>query len=176
MSNQSSYNYSFFQAAIRLSKILILLFFSLYFLLIALNNLLDYETNYTYLRHVLLMDTIPKASHLHSRAWNSPFLFSLVYNSLILWESLCGTVLLIGTFFLFKNLFQSPIAFQKAKSVGIVGLSLGLIQWLYFFILGAGEWFQMWQSSNYNGLPQAFRMSILILVFLLYYVQGEPDA
>ncbi|WP_244232609.1 DUF2165 family protein [Methylacidiphilum caldifontis] len=160
---------------IRLSKMIILLFFSFYFLLIALNNILDYQANFQFVQHILLMDSIDKVSPLHSRAWKSPNFHGFVYTLLIGWEAICGLVLFLGTAALFKNLFRSKEEFQQAKRWGSIGLFLGLCGWLFFFILGGGEWFQMWRSTSFNALPQAFRMAILILLFLSFFIQTEPE-
>lgn len=160
---------------VRLSKVLILLFFSLYFLLTALDNVLDYEANFQFVHHILFMDSIPQGSPLHSRAWKFHNLELLIYNCLIAWEGSCGSILFWGTGLLFKNLFRSREDFHRAKSWGTIGLFLGLCGWLFFFILGGGEWFQMWRSPAFNALPQAFRMAILTLVFFFFFVQPEPE-
>ena len=41
-----------------------------------------------------------------------------------------------------------------------------------------GEWFGMWMSSQWNGVPDAFRFFMTILGVLIYLVHrdDEPDA
>ena len=64
--------------------------------------------------------------------------------------------------------------FHQAKSVAIVGLTLGLAMWLVAFISVGGEWFLMWQSKTWNGQEAAFRMFTVLGIVLLLVAQ--PDA
>jgi predicted small integral membrane protein len=56
------------------------------------------------------------------------------------------------------------------------GLGLGLLLWQTGFIFIGGEWFSMWQSSTWNGVPAAFRCTILIGMTLLIVALPETDA
>jgi len=38
-----------------------------------------------------------------------------------------------------------------------------------------GEWFQMWQSSSWNGQEAAFRFYLTILVALIFVNQKDDD-
>jgi Predicted small integral membrane protein (DUF2165) len=60
-----------------------------------------------------------------------------------------------------KRLFsalRSEQEFEVAKTTPIAGLWLGLLLWSLVFITIGGEWFLMWQSSQWNGELAALRM------------------
>ena len=56
---------------VRLSKILMVFLTGLYALFVAANNILDYDTNFVALRHVMAMDTVLPTSSLTWRAVTS---------------------------------------------------------------------------------------------------------
>ncbi len=47
--------------------------------------------------------------------------------------------------------------------------------WFFGFIVVGGEWFQMWQSANWNGQPSAFRVSACIALVLIALLLPERD-
>jgi Predicted small integral membrane protein (DUF2165) len=58
----------------------------------------------------------------------------------------------------------------------VVGGALGFLVWFFGFLLIGGEWFQMWQSSTWNGQQPAFRFVVIILAVLIFVMQPEPAA
>jgi predicted small integral membrane protein len=70
---------------------------------------------------------------------------------------------------------RSPVArFQRAKTLAIVALTLGMLMWFVAFLSVGGEWFLMWQSKVWNGQDEAFRMFVVLGIVLLYQVMPEP--
>jgi predicted small integral membrane protein len=59
--------------------------------------------------------------------------------------------------------------------VAIIGLTVGLLQWLVAFLSVGGEWFLMWQSKNWNGQDAAFRMFTVVGIVLLFLVQPDVE-
>ncbi|UFN50090.1 DUF2165 domain-containing protein [Roseomonas sp. OT10] len=55
----------------------------------------------------------------------------------------------------------------------MAGSAAGLGVWLLGFLVIGGEWFQMWQSSHWNGQEAAFRFAMVILAVLIFVHQ--PD-
>jgi predicted small integral membrane protein len=55
----------------RLGKTLLTSTLALYFLLVAFNNVIDYDTNFKFVQHVLSMDSIPADVHVQWRAISS---------------------------------------------------------------------------------------------------------
>ncbi|SPS02900.1 Small integral membrane protein (fragment) [Cupriavidus taiwanensis] len=48
------------------------------------------------------------------------------------------------------------MTFQRAKGFAIAGLTLGFLTWQVAFMSIGGEWFGMWMSKQWNGMPDAF--------------------
>jgi predicted small integral membrane protein len=158
---------------LRACKALVVFFLSLYLLLIAGNNLLDYPTNLAFVRHVMAMDTVPNSREVARRAFASPGWAAAAYHGIIAWEMLAGLWLLGGSAALAASLGSAP-AFEKARSFTLAGLTFTFLLWLFPFLTIGGEWFLMWQSSQWNVQPAAFRMLVTIGLPLLWLSQGEP--
>ena len=82
--------------AIRLVKTAMVASTALFALLVAYNNLADYNSNYEFVRHTLSMDTTFPDNALKGRAITSPTLWALAYWSIILAEAATGLVLAYG--------------------------------------------------------------------------------
>ncbi len=151
----------------KLGKTLLTSTLALYFLLVAFNNIIDYDTNFKFVQHVLSMDSIPSDAHVQWRAIRSPQLHHVAYWTIILWELMTGFICGLGAKRLFSAL-RSKQEFAAAKTLPIAGLWLGLLLWSLVFITIAGEWFLMWESSVWNGEVPALRMFILNAFALLF--------
>jgi len=157
---------------LRVSKSIVCLSLALFALLVCLNNLLDYGSNYAFVRHTLSMDTVFPGNTLKSRAILDPFVWSLAYGLIIFTEFLTGALLLIGAISLLKNI-HSPLTFNKAKNWVYLGCLTGFLLWFFGFIVVGGEWFCMWQSEKWNGIEAAFRFVVLMMFTLLFTALPE---
>jgi len=157
---------------LRLCKSIICLLLAIFALLVCLNNLLDYNSNYAFVRHTLSMDTVFPSNTLKYRAILDPFVWSLAYGLIIFAEFLTGALLLIGAIGLFKNI-HSPLAFNKAKNWVYLGCLVGFLLWFFGFIVIGGEWFCMWQSEQWNGVEAAFRFVVIIMLSFLFIAMPE---
>jgi len=157
---------------LRVSKSIVCLSLALFALLVCLNNLLDYGSNYAFVQHTLSMDTVFPGNTLKSRAIFDPFVWSLAYGFIIFAEFLTGALLLIGAISLLKNI-HSPLAFNKAKNWVYLGCLTGFLLWFFGFIVVGGEWFCMWQSEKWNGVAAAFRFVVLMMFTLLFTALPE---
>ena len=144
-------------------------------LLVCLNNLLDYDSNYAFVQHTLSMDTVFPSNTLKYRAILNPFAWSLAYGLIIFTEFLTGVLLLIGAIGLFKNI-HSLLLFNRAKNWVYLGCLVGFLLWFFGFIVIGGEWFCMWQSEKWNGIESAFRIVALIMFTFLFTAMPEPGA
>jgi predicted small integral membrane protein len=151
----------------RLGKTLLTSTLALYFLLVAFNNIVDYDTNFQFVQHVLSMDSIPADAHVQWRAVRSPQVHHIAYWTIILWELTTGCICGLGAKRLFSAL-RSKQEFDAAKTLPIAGLWLGLLLWSLGFITIGGEWFLMWESSAWNGEAPALRMLMLNAIALLF--------
>ncbi len=152
--------------AIRFSKTLLLLSTAIFFTLVVFNNLIDYNSNYQFVEHVLSMDTTFEGNNLMWRAITNPVIHNIFYWIIIAWELLVAVYCWIGTANCFR--FYKDKKFEWGLRPGIVGLTFGLLLWFLAFITIGGEWFAMWQSDIWNGQDAAFRMFAINGITLLF--------
>lgn len=138
--------------------------------LIAVGNITDYDTNYQFVVHVLAMDTTFQSPDTMWRAITSPTLATLTYLAIIVWESVAALVLIAAT----VAWVRGPADTARRLS------SIGWLMWIVLFgggfIAIGGEWFQMWQSSDWNGLDAALRHVIIAgIALILNHQTGKAD-
>jgi predicted small integral membrane protein len=108
------------------------------------------------------------------RSISSPALDFLFYASIIVWESITTVLLFWGAMRLLRALRMPAAAFNAAKSISVLALTLSLLMWLVAFLTVGGEWFLMWQSHTWNGQEAAFRnFGVAGIVFLILL---QPDS
>ena len=161
--------------AIRLSKIALVASVGLFALIIAINNVTDYDANFRYIYHVLAMDTVFPDSRLTWRAIQDPILQRLAYGTIIATESAIALLCFLGAIRLFIDLKQPATTFNQAKNIAICGLILAFLFWFVGFIVIGGEWFTMWQSADWNGQQPAFRFIGCVGIVLLYLNQPDEE-
>ena len=163
--------------AIRLVKVALVGSTALFALLVAFNNLVDYESNYAFVRHTLSMDTTFPNNALKDRAITTPTLWTLAYWSIIAAEAAVGLLLAAGAVRLAVALGAEAHRFNAAKMLVVVGAGLGFLLWFTGFMAVGGEWFAMWQSKTWNGQEAAFRFYMTLLAVLIFVNQtdGEID-
>lgn len=157
----------------RTAKLLLLSAIALFYTLVVLNNTTDFDSNYQFVRHVLMMDTTFPGNKGMWRAMTNPFWHLSFYFSIIVWEIVTMILSWWGAISLLRNLRGTPAAFNAAKRIPIVALTLGMLMWLVAFLTVGAEWFLMWQSHTWNGQEAAFRMFVVIAIVLLLMLQ--PD-
>ncbi|KAA0892624.1 DUF2165 family protein [Pusillimonas sp. ANT_WB101] len=160
---------------IRYSKIGFVACIALFASLVAFGNMTDYGSNFEFVRHVLLMDTIFPTSTIHYRAIDLPALHHAAYIIIIALEALTALLCWAGAYRLVKRVKSSANDFNRAKNVAVSGLSLGFFVWQVGFMSIGGEWFGMWMSDQWNGVPSAFRFLVTIALVLIYLVQRDGD-
>jgi predicted small integral membrane protein len=160
---------------IRAAKTLLIFAVALYYTLVVLNNTTDYNSNFQFIRHVLMMDsTFPNNSGMW-RAINSPSIHTLFYISIIAWESLTMILCWWGGIKLACNLKAPAAEFHQAKNIAIAGLTLSMLMWFVAFLTIGAEWFLMWQSQAWNGQEAAFRMFTVVGIVLLLLVTKDDE-
>jgi predicted small integral membrane protein len=159
---------------LRVCKSIICFSLAIFALLVCLNNVMDYGSNYAFVQHTLSMDTVFPDNTLKYRAILDPLVWSLAYGLIIFAEFLTGILLLIGAISLLKNI-HSSVAFTRAKNWVYLGCLAGFLLWFFGFIVVGGEWFCMWQSEKWNGVEAAFRFVVLIMFTLLLTAMPESE-
>src|ERR1700677_415387 len=162
----------------RAAKILLLAGIALFYTLLVFNNLTDFDSNYQFVRQLLSMDATFSGNHGMWRALPSPALHLAFYLSIIVWE-IANTVLLWwGVARLLRAMRLRASAFNAAKRVPLMALTLSMLMWLVAFLIVGAEWFLMWQSHTWNGQEAAFRMftvvGLVLLILLHADTEGQP--
>ena len=160
---------------VRLVKVAMVASCALFALLVAFNNLVDYGSNYAFVRHALSMDTTFPGNALRGRAIISPALWTLGYWLIIAAEAATGLILAFGSFRLALALRGPAALFNAAKPAVALGVGLGFLLWFTGFAVIGGEWFAMWQSKEWNGVPSAFRFTVTLLLVLIFVMQPDGD-
>jgi predicted small integral membrane protein len=160
----------------RIAKLLLLAGIALDYTLVVFNNLTDFNSNYQFVRHVLMMDSTFPGNNGMWRALPSPAFHMVFYISVIAWEAATMILLWWGVVRLVRALRLPPAAFNLAKRVAVMALTLSMLMWLVAFLTIGGEWFLMWQSRAWNGEEAAFRMFAVVGLVLLVLLQPDSDA
>ena len=162
----------------RAAKLLLLAGIALNYTLVVFNNVTDFDSNYQFVHHVLLMDSTFPGNHGMGRAIPSPGLQLAFYFSIITWEIATTILLWWGVVRLLRALKLPASAFNAAKRVPIMARTLSMLMWLVAFLDVGAEWFLMWQSRTWNGQEAAFRMfavvGLVLLILLQPDVEGAP--
>jgi predicted small integral membrane protein len=158
----------------RISKVILVSAVAVTVSLVAFDNLTDYDTNWTFVTHVLSMDTVPLRSALHYRAITNPIVQQISYWLIIAAEVLTAALCWTGAFALYLARNASLGSFNAAKKYAVAGLTLGFVTWQFAFMSVGGEWFSMWQSASWNGLVSAYRFQMTILAVLICVSLPEP--
>lgn len=159
--------------AIRLVKVAMVASTALFALLVAFNNLVDYGSNYEFVRHILSMDTTFPGNALMGRAITEPALWSIGYWLIILTEAAIGLILAFAALQLTMNARAAASRFNPVKKYAVIGVGLGFLLWFTGFMVVGGEWFAMWQSKTWNGQEAAFRFYMTLLAVVIFV--GQPD-
>lgn len=135
-----------------------------YYMLVVLNNMTDYGSNYQFVHHVLAMDSTFPGNRLMWRAIHADWIYAAFYNGIILWESVTTALLWAGAVRLLRT---------GEKRTAVLGLTVGMLMWLTAFLTVGGEWFLMWQSHAWNGQEAAFRMFVVMGVVMTIVAMPE---
>jgi predicted small integral membrane protein len=160
---------------VRLSKAVLTLLLGILALLVGIDNIIDYETNFAFVRHVLSMDTTFPGNKLLWRAITSEWVHHGAYAGIIAAEIAVGLLCAAGAWRIFAARSQAARAFNGAKQAAIAGLSAGFAFYFFGFLVVGGEWFQMWQSQTWNGQEAAFRFAASFGLVLIFVAMEDKD-
>jgi predicted small integral membrane protein len=160
---------------LRLLKSILVLAIGLWALLVAADNLLDYEPNLHFVQHVLSMDTVLPDNALKYRAITNPVLETFAYSSIIAVECAIGILCVAGAWRLFRARHDRR-AFIAAKSLAASGLALLFLLYFVGFVTVGGEWFSMWQSQIWNGQAKSVMfITCAMFVMVVLLLPEESD-
>jgi predicted small integral membrane protein len=161
--------------AIRAAKVALVAAIALFASLVTFGNLTDYGTNFAFVQHVLSMDTIFSFSTIKYRAITDPTLQRLAYALIVASEGAIAVLCWIGVVALARRLRADAAAFNRAKTFAVIGLTLGFLLWQVGFMSIGGEWFGMWQSQQWNGVPSAYRFVMTIVAVLIFVALPDQE-
>jgi predicted small integral membrane protein len=161
--------------AIRAAKAATVAAIALFASLVTFGNLTDYNTNFVFVEHVMSMDTIFPFSTIKYRAITSPALHHAAYALIIAAEAVTAVLCWIGAAMLVRRLRADAKTFNRAKAFAVAGLTLGFLLWQVGFMSIGGEWFGMWQSQQWNGVPSAFRFLVTIIAVLILVALPDQE-
>lgn len=160
----------------RLSKVLLLAAMGFFFTLVVFNNTTDFDSNYQFVRHVLMMDTTFPGNRGMWRSIAAPWVHVAFYVSIIVWETVNMVLCWWGALAMARALRADEATFQRSKRAGVMALTSGMLQWFVAFLCVGAEWFLMWQSKIWNGQDAAFRMFAIEGILLVILTMREPEA
>lgn len=161
--------------ATRCAKIVMTFGLALFGLVVAYDNIVDYGSNLAFVQHVLSMDTAFPGNALMGRAITSPILQQAGYWLIIAAEALTGLCFLACALLLLLKLRAPVRDFHRAKTLGVIGATIGFANWFIGFMVVGGEWFAMWQSHIWNGQEAAFRFYMTMMVVLIFLLQKDDE-
>jgi len=159
----------------RIVKLVLLAGVAFFHSCVVFNNLTDFNSNYQFVRHVLMMDTTFPENHGMWRALTSPAADYSFYITIIVWETVTAILLWLGCVALVRAIRRPAMNFEAAKRIPVIALTLSLLMWLVAFISVGGEWFLMWQSNAWSGEETAFRDFTIVGIVLLVFMFPERD-
>lgn len=160
---------------VRLSKVLLVLMLGVFALMVSIHNIIDYDTNFAFVQHVMSMDTTFPNSALRWRAITNTTLHHGGYGLIIALELVTGILCFWGALQLWFSRRAPAAQFNASKDFAVAGLICGFALWFLGFMVVGGEWFQMWQSQTWNGQQAAFRFLVCIGIILIFLNQRDDE-
>ena len=121
------------------------------------------------------MDTIFPSSTITYRAITDPTLHHAAYAMIIAAEARDRDAVLDRRIRCCGALRADADTFNRAKTFAVAGLTLGFLLWQVGFMTIGGEWFGMWQSKQWNGVPSAFRFVVTIAAVLIFVAMRDQE-
>jgi predicted small integral membrane protein len=162
--------------ATRIAKALMVASLAAFAGIVTFDNIIDYDSNFEFVRHVLSMDTTFPGNALRGRALTAPLVWHLAYALIIAVEGLTAIAFAAGAAALLGGLSGGAAALARGRRFVVIGATLAFLLWFAGFMVVGGEWFAMWQSKVWNGQEAAFRFYMTALAVLLFVNQPEGEA
>ncbi|OHX10425.1 hypothetical protein BI347_21855 [Chromobacterium sphagni] len=143
-------------------------------LLAAIGNIIDYQSNWQFVRHVLAMDSMEPwfdDAVVQGRAVTDPFWQRLAYLAIIAGELACGLLCAAGGTGLAAAAAGTG-CLRWSKSLFTLGALLAILVWYFGFAVVGGEYFAMW-ANKWNGQMKAYAFISFIVISLIYIRQPE---
>lgn len=158
----------------RLLKSVLALSIGLFGLVVGYTNIVDYDSNWQFVRHVLAMDSFEPwfdGGAIMGRAITDEGIQRAAYTLIIIGELATGALFLLGGLLLARSaIWTTNPATGKAVAVG--GAIVAILVWYTGFAVIGAEWFAMW-ASTWDGQMKAYTFATFILLSILYITRPE---
>lgn len=134
--------------------------------LVAIGNITDFGTNQAFVEHVFAMDTTFRSPDMMWRSIPSATIATVAYVVVIAWEALTAAALVAATVHWIHTLAGHE-AERLSRQLSSLGWLMEIMLFGGGFIVIGGEWFQMWESSKWNGLQPALQNFLIAGVGLI---------
>jgi predicted small integral membrane protein len=158
----------------RYFKTLLAFIIAVFCLSVGIDNIIDYQVNYEFVKHVVQMDTMKTWFDLDisiKRGISNPAIHALLFHIIIASELISGLLALYSAFTMMKSIKDHAL-FRAAKSTFVMSAGLMLTIWYFGFNVVAANWFYMW-ANVYDAQAPAYNFSIMILLGTIYIMQKE---
>src|SRR5580698_2611116 len=108
----------------RIAKIALVAGIAIFYSLIVFNNLTDFDSNYQFVRHVLMMDSTFPGNRGMWRAINIPAVHIAFYLGIIGWEIVTTVLLWWGAARMFAAMNHPARRFHASKQIASSALTL----------------------------------------------------
>lgn len=149
-----------------------------YYLIVAVTNCLDTDTNRRGVAAVLSMDQTIHHPAVDWHAITNGTAVWIIYALIVIWEFLTAVVLLSAAVAWLRVLAGRPVR-DYAVRLASFGWTMAVLLFLGGFLTIGGEWFRMWANQEVNATPAALQNFLvagvgLILVHLPERSPGSP--
>ena len=157
-----------------ISKGIIGLCVGIFCALVGYNNIVDFNSNYQFVQHVLAMDSLEPwfdGKALMGRAITDETFHFIGYCGVIIGEISAGLFCIYGSIKMLRNIRRPE--FETGQAFYIIGCTIAALVWYFGFAIVGAEWFQMW-ASQWNGQMKAYAFITFILLTMVYIIIPPP--
>lgn len=155
-------------------KAILALSIGLFGLIVGYTNIVDYDSNWQFVSHVLAMDSFESffdSTSIQDRAITNESVQRAFYTMIIAGELVTGALFAIGGALLAMSAVRGGDA-TVGKIAVVGGAVVAILIWYTGFAVIGSEWFAMW-ASTWDGQMKAYTFAGFILLAVLYITQPE---
>ncbi|WP_433631541.1 DUF2165 domain-containing protein [Nocardia sp. CA-120079] len=141
---------------------------ALYYLIVAVTNCIDTDTNRRGVQAVLSMQATIHHPNVDWHAITNSTVVLIAYILIVTWEYLTGFVLLAGAVTGWWALFgRNSARTALAAKLSSLGWTMAVLLFAGGFLTIGGEWFRMWANKQVNATSAALQNFLLAAVGLI---------
>lgn len=154
----------------RIASAVVVLIAAAYFLVVAFDNITNPTnpngSNWPFIQNVLSGNGTPADNGFEWRFVDAQWFHVVAYIGVIAGEALAGVLMAIGGV---VGLMRSATnaAWEPGQRWTLAGGVVGLLVFFFGFIVVGGNWFIMYENSQWNGLEPAFQNTVTTFLAML---------